>query len=77
MSYGSGGPFLFGASFGNADAMFAPVVSRFLTYAPQLSSALSRLLRGRSRSHPLVHQWYELAAVEPEGWLLAKYERAD
>lgn len=76
MSYGSGGPFLFGASFGNADAMFAPVVSRFLTYAPQLSSH-SAAYCAAVRAHPLVHQWYELAAVEPEGWLLAKYERAD
>jgi len=30
-AYGSGGPFLFG-SFSIADAMFAPVVSRFTTY---------------------------------------------
>jgi len=30
--FGAGGPFLFGA-FGIADAMYAPVVSRFLTYA--------------------------------------------
>jgi glutathione S-transferase len=30
--YGAGGPFLFGA-FGAADAMFAPVVHRFRTYA--------------------------------------------
>jgi glutathione S-transferase len=33
----SGGPFLFGA-FSVADAYFAPVVSRFRTYAPPLSS---------------------------------------
>ncbi|NIF74265.1 glutathione S-transferase family protein [Burkholderia sp. Ap-962] len=32
----SGGPFLFGA-FGIADAMYAPVVMRFVTYAPPLS----------------------------------------
>jgi glutathione S-transferase len=30
--YGKGGPFLFGA-FGGADAMFAPVVHRFRTFA--------------------------------------------
>ena len=30
--YGNSGPFLFGA-FGGADAMFAPVVHRFRTYA--------------------------------------------
>ncbi|MSP43642.1 MAG: glutathione S-transferase family protein [Alphaproteobacteria bacterium] len=29
--FGAGGPFLFGA-FGIADAMYAPVISRFLTY---------------------------------------------
>ena len=34
----SGGPFLFGAAFGNADAMYAPVVCRFLTYRPGLSA---------------------------------------
>ena len=33
--YGKGGPFLFGA-FGAADAMYAPVVSRFHTYAVEV-----------------------------------------
>ena len=35
--YGSGGPFLFGA-FCNADAMFAPVATRFRTYGVDLSA---------------------------------------
>lgn len=30
--YGAGGPFLFGATFTIADAMFAPVCTRFTTY---------------------------------------------
>jgi glutathione S-transferase len=34
--YGKGGPFLFGA-FGGADAMFAPVVHRFRTYAIEVT----------------------------------------
>lgn len=34
--YGSGGPFLFG-SFTAADAMYAPVASRFRTYIPDLA----------------------------------------
>ena len=34
--YGKGGPFLYGA-FGAADAMYAPVVSRFHTYAIKVS----------------------------------------
>jgi glutathione S-transferase len=35
-SHGSGGPFLFGR-FSAADAMYAPVVSRFRTYLPDLA----------------------------------------
>ena len=34
--FGAGGPFLFGA-FSNADAMYAPVASRFRTYIPDLA----------------------------------------
>src|SRR5262249_44262280 len=34
--FGAGGPFLFGA-FSAADAMYAPVVTRFKTYAVRLS----------------------------------------
>src|ERR1700689_1059754 len=36
--FGAGGPFLFGA-FGAADAMYAPVVWRFRTYAVKVSAA--------------------------------------
>src|SRR4051812_34414046 len=35
--FGRGGPFLFGA-FSNADAMYAPVVTRFNTYGVELDS---------------------------------------
>lgn len=35
--FGAGGPFLFGA-FSAADAMYAPVVSRFRTYVPDLAA---------------------------------------
>ena len=35
--HGSGGPFLFG-TFSNADAMFAPVVTRFRTYGVNLAA---------------------------------------
>ena len=34
--FGAGGPFLFG-SFSAADAMYAPVASRFRTYLPNLA----------------------------------------
>jgi glutathione S-transferase len=71
--FGEGGPFLFGAGFGNADAMYAPVVARLLTYAPRISAA-SAAYCAAVRAHPLVEHWYALAAAEPDDWRLAKYE---
>jgi glutathione S-transferase len=68
-----GGPFLFGAAFGLADAMYAPVVTRFLTWAPELSEA-SRAYVAAVRAHPLMERWYAEAAAEPAAWLLDKYE---
>ena len=37
-----GGPYLFGPQRGMADAMYAPVVTRFLTYHVKLSPACRR-----------------------------------
>ena len=69
----SGGPFLFGPQFGAADAMFAPVAARFLTYRPALSAASEGYVAA-VRAHPLVARWYDEAAAEPADWLLPKYE---
>jgi glutathione S-transferase len=69
----SGGPFLFGRDFGLADAMYAPVVTRFLTWQPELTAA-SRAYCDAVRAHPLVARWYDDAAAEPKDWLLPKYE---
>jgi glutathione S-transferase len=71
--FGAGGPFLFGASFTNADAMYAPVVTRFLTYRPELSDG-SRAYCEAVRVHPLMQEWYALARAEPKEWLLPAYE---
>jgi glutathione S-transferase len=71
--FGEGGPYLFGADFGIADAMYAPVVARLLTYAPPISAA-SAAYCAAVRAHELVDQWYALAAAEPDDWRLAKYE---
>jgi glutathione S-transferase len=68
-----GGPFLFGAEFGAADAMFAPVVARFLTWEPELA-APSRAYVAAVRAEPLVARWYDEAALEPAEWQLDKYE---
>jgi glutathione S-transferase len=71
--FGAGGPFLFGAAFGLADAMYAPVVARFLSYAPELD-AVSAAYCQAVRAQPLVAAWYDAAAQEPLEWRLAKYE---
>ncbi|MCU0943898.1 MAG: glutathione S-transferase family protein [Rubritepida sp.] len=68
-----GGPFLFGAAFTLADAFYAPVVTRFLTWQPELSPA-SQDYMAAVRAHPLVAAWYDAAAREPDAWLLGKYE---
>ncbi|HWL81050.1 MAG TPA: glutathione S-transferase family protein [Roseomonas sp.] len=69
----SGGPFLFGANFGAADAMFAPVACRFLTWEPEISEA-SRGYVEAVRAHPLMRRWFDEAAAEPAEWRLPKYE---
>ena len=74
-AYGVGGPFLFGAVFNAADAMFAPVVTRFLTWGPEIA-ADTRAYCDAVRAHPLMEQWYALAAEEPAEWRLAHYEEA-
>lgn len=71
--FGGDGPFLFGAQFGAADAMYAPVVTRLLTYAPPLREA-SRAYCAAVRGHRLVDAWYRAAAAEPDAWLVAEYE---
>ncbi|MBR0682708.1 glutathione S-transferase family protein [Roseomonas eburnea] len=68
-----GGPFLFGPRFGLADVMYAPVVTRFLTWQPELTPT-SRAYVAAVRAHPLMERWYVEAAAEPAAWLLDKYE---
>jgi len=74
--FGAGGPFLFGAEFTAADAMYAPVVTRFLTWRPEIG-AETRAYCDAVRAQPLVAAWYEAAAGEPAEWLLPDYEDAE
>lgn len=71
--FGEGGPFLFGPAMGMADAMFAPVVTRFITWQPDIGPA-TRAYCDAVRAHPLVVEWYDAAAGEPDDWLLPEYE---
>jgi glutathione S-transferase len=73
--FGANGPFLFGATFGAADVMFAPVVSRFLGWKPELTPG-TQAYCAAVRQHPLVDEWYRDAALEPDDWLVAEYEAA-
>ena len=68
--YGSGGPFLFG-SFGAADAMFAPVVWRFHTYAVEASSIALAYMRAMMALRPW-NEWRD--AARRETWVLAEDE---
>ena len=60
----SGGPFLFGG-FSIADAFFAPVVTRFRTYAVPLAAPLARYADA-VLALPAMQQWMADAAAEPE-----------
>lgn len=73
--FGGGGLFLFGGAFGAADVMYAPVVTRFFTWRPDISAA-TQAYCDAVRAHPLVTAWYDAAATEPAEWLLPDYEQA-
>jgi glutathione S-transferase len=62
----SGGPFLFGA-FGAADAMFAPVVARFHTYAVEVSAPACSYMK-EVMALPAWREWRTAALREP--WVL-------
>jgi glutathione S-transferase len=64
--FGAGGPFLYGA-FSAADAMYAPVVWRFHTYAVEVSTAAQAYMRA-VMALPASVEWREAARREP--WVL-------
>lgn len=60
--YGAGGPYLFGA-FTAADAMYAPVVHRFRTYAIEVDGP-ARAYMAAMQDHPAFRAWTEAALAE-------------
>jgi glutathione S-transferase len=62
--FGGGGAFLFGA-FSIADAMYAPVVWRFRTYAVALPPA-ARAYAEAMEALPAMQEWLAAALAEPE-----------
>jgi len=68
--HGSGGPYLFG-TFSAADIMFAPAVTRFITYSipmPRFAAAYMQAML----DHAWLREWIEAAQEEP--WVIERYE---
>jgi glutathione S-transferase len=68
--FAAAGPFLFG-TFGAADAMYAPVVSRFITYGIGVSPA-ARAYMDAVTSLPAWSEWADAALREE--WVIAEDE---
>jgi glutathione S-transferase len=60
-----GGPFLFGKQPGMADAMYAPVVTRFLSYDVALDSVCAAYCK-RVMALPDMQEWVAAAKKEPD-----------
>ncbi len=69
-----GGPYLFGARMGMADAMFAPVCTRFTTYDVDLDP-ICEAYRDRINGRPEMVEWIAEARLEPE--LVSELEVVD
>lgn len=68
--FGAGGPFLYGA-FSAADAMYAPVVTRFVTYSISVNEP-ARSYMDAVLAHPAFAAWRADALAEP--WTIPEYE---
>ncbi len=73
--FGKGGPYLFGSEITLADTMYAPVVFRFMTYQPKLSTVAQEYV-ATMLDHHLMRQWLNEARAEPQAWHIAKMEAA-
>ena len=68
--YGGAGKFLFG-DFGAADIMFAPVVTRLVTYSLPVARFAPAYMHA-VLTHPFMQDW--LAAAQEEEWVIEKFE---
>lgn len=69
--YGGTGEFLFG-EFGAADIMFAPVVTRIVTYSlpvPRFAPAYMNAVL----QHPFMQDW--IASAQEEDWVIEQFEQ--
>ena len=68
--FGAGGPFLFG-KFSAADAMYAPIVSRFETYAIDVTAPVAAYMQAMI-ALPAWAEWRRAALRET--WVIQKFE---
>jgi len=64
-AFGGGGPFLFGVRMTAADAMYAPVVARFVTWQPELP-ADAKAYVDAVWEHPHLREWR--SGADRESW---------
>ena len=69
--YAGGGEFLFGA-FGAADIMFAPVVTRIVTYSLPVARFAPAYMNAVLQ-HPFMQDW--IAAAQEEEWVIERFEQ--
>ena len=68
--FGQGGPFLFG-TYSAADIMYAPIVTRFITYGFTLPGFAQAYIEA-VLAHPWMEEWYQ--AAQNEQWVIEKFE---
>lgn len=71
--FGGEGDFLFG-EFGAADIMYAPVITRFVSY----SLPIARFAQSYGQaiiSHPFMQEW--IGGAQAEDWVIEKFEQPD
>lgn len=68
--YGRAGEFLFG-EFGAADIMYAPVVTRFVTYSIPVARFAVPYMQAVI-SHPFMQDW--IGGAQAEDWVIEKFE---
>ncbi|MFT8522276.1 glutathione S-transferase family protein [Gluconobacter oxydans] len=62
-------PFLFGEGMTVADCMYAPIAIRIHTFELDVDPVVKTWVR-TMLDHPLMREWYDLAAAEPAEWRL-------
>jgi glutathione S-transferase len=69
--YGGDGDFLFG-EFGAADIMFAPVVTRFISYSLPVARFAEPYMRAII-NHPFMQEW--IGGAQEEDWVIERFEQ--